>query len=126
MDREYTTNELEQKIPDVYELILTISKRARELNDGSQKLTSFEHYNNLTIATHEVMDGLLKPAKKPSEEDLMYTIGTKLDEEKEFSYEEWEMTATERLIEEIKEQREKVKKEKEALEKEAEEAEVEE
>lgn len=83
MDKEYTTNELKTKIDDVYELVLTLSKRARELNEGAAKLTSFDHYNNLTIATHEVMEGLLKPARKPNEEDLLYKINTVSEQEKE-------------------------------------------
>lgn len=86
MNREYTTNELLTKIPDVYELSITIAKRARELTNGAAKLTSFEHYNNLTIATHEIMEGLLKPAKKPNEEDLIYKISS--NEEKTETEEE--------------------------------------
>lgn len=83
MEREFTTNELKTKIPDVYELILTISKRGKELTNGAAKLTSFEHYNKLTIATHEVMEGLLKPAKKPNEEDLIYKISSPEENEEE-------------------------------------------
>lgn len=83
VDKEFTTNELKTKIDDVYELVLTLSKRSRELTDGAAKLTSFDHYNKLTIATHEVMEGLLKPARKPNEEDLLFKINTKEDEEDE-------------------------------------------
>lgn len=83
VDKEFTTNELKSKINDVYELVLTLSKRSRELTDGAAKLTSFDHYNKLTIATHEVMEGLLKPARKPNEEDLLFKINTKEEDEEE-------------------------------------------
>lgn len=88
VDNEFTTNELKTKIDDVYELVLTLSKRSRELTDGAAKLTSFDHYNKLTIATHEVMEGLLKPARKPNEEDLLFKINTKEEPEEENNEEE--------------------------------------
>lgn len=88
VDKEFTTNELKTKIDDVYELVLTLSKRSRELTDGAAKLTSFDHYNKLTIATHEVMEGLLKPARKPNEEDLLFKINTREEEKEEDEVEE--------------------------------------
>lgn len=95
VDNEFTTNELKTKIDDVYELVLTLSKRSRELTDGAAKLTSFDHYNKLTIATHEVMEGLLKPARKPNEEDLLFKINTKEEPEEENNEEKNESENTE-------------------------------
>ena len=47
---EPTTSQLMEKVPDKFELILTVAKRARELRGGKDRLTIFEHPNNLTVA----------------------------------------------------------------------------
>ncbi len=60
MITEPSITELTEQIPDRYELIAVVSKRARELQAGSQKLISFEHPNKLTIAAHEIEEGLVK------------------------------------------------------------------
>ena len=60
---EPTTSQLMNKVPDKFELILTVAKRARELRGGKDRLTIFEHPNNLTAA-EEVKEGSVKPAYK--------------------------------------------------------------
>lgn len=62
-----TTADLLERIPDKYAMIITIAERARELNGGSFKITSFDHVNNITIAAQEVYEGLLRPVEKPVE-----------------------------------------------------------
>jgi len=47
---EPTTSQLMDKVPDKFELILTVAK--------------IEHPNNLTVAAEEVKEGLVKPAYK--------------------------------------------------------------
>lgn len=111
VDNEFTTNELKTKIDDVYELVLTLSKRSRELTDGAAKLTSFDHYNKLTIATHEVMEGLLKPARKPNEEDLLFKINTKEEPEEENEEKNEEKNESENTEAEEKESEEALDKE---------------
>ncbi len=61
---EPTTSQLMEKVPDKFELILTVAKRARELRGGKDRLTIFNHPNNLTVAAEEVKEGLVKPAYK--------------------------------------------------------------
>ena len=43
---EPTTSQLMEKVPDKFELILTVAKRARELRGGKDRLTIFDHPNN--------------------------------------------------------------------------------
>ena len=61
---EPSLTELSKIIPDRYELILTIAKRAKELQGGSDKLTRFEHPNYLAVAAHEIKEGLVRPTEK--------------------------------------------------------------
>ena len=64
---EPNTEELREKVNDVYELIILISKRARELQSGSEKRTIFKHINPLTVASHEVAEGKVFNAEKQEE-----------------------------------------------------------
>ena len=61
---EPTVTELLNVINDRYKLISLVAQRARELQDGAEKLTSFEHYNKLTIAAHEIVEGLVTLEEK--------------------------------------------------------------
>lgn len=62
-----STADLLEKVPDRYELIMLVAKRARELQGGSDKLTSFDHVNYLTVAAHEVEEGLVQRVKRVEE-----------------------------------------------------------
>lgn len=63
MQTKPTVSELLNQVPDRYEMILTVSKRARELEAGSEKMTRFTHENPITVAAHEVSEGFVKPTK---------------------------------------------------------------
>lgn len=64
---EPTVSELMTKVPDKYELILTVAKRAREIRSGADRLTSYNHVNTITVAAHEVEVGVVKPAYRRDE-----------------------------------------------------------
>lgn len=57
MITEPNTEELRKRVHDTYELIVLVAKRAREIQDGSEKLTIFRHSHPLTLAAHEVAEG---------------------------------------------------------------------
>lgn len=57
MINEPNTEELRERVNDTYELIVLVAKRAREIQQGSEKLTIFRHQHPLTLAAHEVAEG---------------------------------------------------------------------
>ena len=70
MKKKTTVSDLLKQVPDRYEMILTVSKRSRELKDGAQKMTRFSSPNFITVASHEVAEGLVKPTKSRKGEYL--------------------------------------------------------
>lgn len=57
MITEPNTEELRKRVNDTYELIVLAAKRAREIHQGSEKLTIFRHQHPLTLAAHEITEG---------------------------------------------------------------------
>ena len=47
-------NELLKKIDNRYQLVLVVSKRARQLSEGSLPLTKIKEASNVSTAAHEV------------------------------------------------------------------------
>ena len=46
-----------EKVDSRYTLVVATAKRARQLADGSNKLTEFESDKPVTIALHEINEG---------------------------------------------------------------------
>ena len=61
--QDVTVSDLLKQVPDRYEMILTVAKRARELEADSEKMTRFTHPNPITIAEKEVAEGMVKPTQ---------------------------------------------------------------
>lgn len=57
MITEPSTEELRKRVNDTYELIVLVAKRAREIQQGGEKLTIFRHSHPLTLAAHEISEG---------------------------------------------------------------------
>lgn len=49
--------ELLEKVEDRYSLVIVTSRRARQIIDGSEPLTSSKSKKPLTLAIHEVEEG---------------------------------------------------------------------
>ena len=49
-------NELLNKIDNRYQLVIVVSKRARQLSEGSLPLTKIKEESNVSIAAHEVSE----------------------------------------------------------------------
>ena len=52
-----TVAELLEKVEDRYSLVIVTSRRARQIIDGSEPLTSSKSKKPLTLAIHEVEEG---------------------------------------------------------------------
>lgn len=52
-----TVNELLEKIGDRYQLVIVTSKRARQLADGAEPLTTKKEPSFVTLAAQEIAEG---------------------------------------------------------------------
>lgn len=52
-----TVNELLEKIHDRYQLVIVTSKRARQLAEGAEPLTSEKEPSFVTLAAQEIAEG---------------------------------------------------------------------
>ncbi|HHU02097.1 MAG: DNA-directed RNA polymerase subunit omega [Christensenellales bacterium] len=66
---EPNLEELLEKNPSAYTLVVEASKRARELIDGAQPLVEPGKKKPLSIAIEEINRGLITSHRKLSEED---------------------------------------------------------
>ncbi len=62
-----TVTELLKRAENRYELVIMTAKRARQLAEGAEKLTSVPDDNNVTVAANEIFEG--KVVKKEDEEE---------------------------------------------------------
>ncbi|MCL2163973.1 MAG: DNA-directed RNA polymerase subunit omega [Oscillospiraceae bacterium] len=62
-------NDLIQKVDSRYTLVVTAAKRARQLVDGSDKITKFDSDKAVTIAIHEIAEGKISYTRELSEGD---------------------------------------------------------
>jgi len=53
-------NKLLQKVDSRYTLVVATAKRAREIIDGSEKLTKVASNKPVTVATHEIAEDKIK------------------------------------------------------------------
>ena len=60
--------ELIDRIGSSYELVVVAAKRAQQLRSGAKPLVQIESHNPLTIALHEIAEGLIM-LKPPEESD---------------------------------------------------------
>ena len=52
-----TINELLEKINSRFDLVIAVSRRARQLSNGSIPLINEKEESNVTMAAHEVAEG---------------------------------------------------------------------
>jgi len=50
-------NQLLEKIDNRYKLVIATSKRARQLSNGSVRLTTKKEESPVTLAAHEIVEG---------------------------------------------------------------------
>lgn len=53
-------NQLRNKVDSKYSLVVITAKRAREIIDGKQKLIDTEIEKPVSVATHEIAEGLIE------------------------------------------------------------------
>ena len=53
-------NSLLEKTDSRYSLVVATAKRAREIIDGSERLTKVDSSKPVTIATHEISEGKIQ------------------------------------------------------------------
>jgi len=54
---EPSINKLMEKVDSKYTLVVAVAKRARQLTDGSEKLTHINSDKPVTVATNELCEG---------------------------------------------------------------------
>jgi len=54
---EPSINKLMEKVDSRYTLVVAVAKRARQLTDGSEKLTHINSDKPVTVATNELCEG---------------------------------------------------------------------
>ena len=52
-----TVKEMLKNVDNRFKLVITVSKRARQIADGSTKLTNVDEESPVTIAANEVAEG---------------------------------------------------------------------
>lgn len=55
-----TTAELLEKTDSKFRLVIATAKRARQISNGSEKLTDIEDESPVTIAANEIAEGKVK------------------------------------------------------------------
>ncbi|WP_129596356.1 DNA-directed RNA polymerase subunit omega [Anaerophilus nitritogenes] len=59
--------ELMKKVDSRYSLVIAASKRARQIIDGSEKITTAPSNKPVTIATYEIAEDLIKCSREQVE-----------------------------------------------------------
>ncbi|MGI6084375.1 MAG: DNA-directed RNA polymerase subunit omega [Acetivibrionales bacterium] len=66
-----------KKVDSRYTLVILVAKRARMLKNGAQKLTDFDSDKDVTVAIHEIDEGVIDYHKikkpQPTHENMVET-----------------------------------------------------
>lgn len=69
-----TLAKLLEKVDSKYTLVTAVSKRAREIVDGSGKLVNIKSNKPVTIAVNEIAQGIITYERRAEEEALVKEI----------------------------------------------------
>lgn len=64
-----TVNELLEKIDDRFQLVVVTSKRARQLAEGAEPLTSKREPSVVTLAAQEICEGKVQIVEENDDEE---------------------------------------------------------
>ena len=56
-----TVTDLLEKVDNRFELVITVSKRARQISEGQAPLTNVKEKSAVTLAANEIAEGKVKP-----------------------------------------------------------------
>lgn len=66
---EYSSDQLEIKLGNIYKLVVGVSHRVRELNEGQNPLIETRDKDSVNIASEELMRGKIKIIEDPAEQE---------------------------------------------------------